>query len=301
MASDSIHRYRQFAAGLDVDIPCAPLYQLKLDIQRIKADSQLARSSRLSLTEFVRLYRNQTASDPRPNKDLFELPRQADPNLQHLVGRWNSVVQNGVEPIWNSDKPQLQLTRPQNHKSIDNYLPQVRENLAKGQRDGRYLIVEVDLLDEWRHVFISPIGVVEKIGELTSIRVISDYSFPDGASVNDFSNRVDSPEISYNPPKDIARRILELRIRFPCHPILIFMLGDVSGAFRHIPVSAQHEHMFAFRFEGLLIIDLSCGFGWCGSPAYYSLAGSLINYLYQQQRPQPALAPLDSSSFVGNV
>ncbi|ETP19848.1 hypothetical protein F441_06301 [Phytophthora nicotianae CJ01A1] len=149
-------------------------------------------------------------------------------------------------------------------------------------------------------IFLNPIGVAEKTGELTSIRVINDYSFPDGASVNDFSNRVDFPEISYNPPKDIARQILELRIRFPCHPILI-MLGDVSGAFCHIPVSAQHVHMFAFRFEGLLIIDLSCGFGWCGSPAYYSLAGSLINYLYQQQRPQPALAPLDSSSFVGNV
>ncbi|ETL43364.1 hypothetical protein L916_06109, partial [Phytophthora nicotianae] len=44
---------------------------LKLDIQLIKADSQLARRSRLSLTEFVRLYRNQTASDPRPNKDLL--------------------------------------------------------------------------------------------------------------------------------------------------------------------------------------------------------------------------------------
>eukprot|EP00644_Phytophthora_capsici_P014398 jgi/Phyca11/98724/e_gw1.3.1220.1 len=208
----------------------APSDTLQLDTQRIQADSQLARRCKLQLADFVRVYRGQTLSDPRPNKDLFELPLPADSNLRSLTERWNAVVRNGVEPIWHSDKPQQQPTRPQNHKSINQFIPQVREHLAKGQRDGRYLIVEVDLLDKWGHVFISPVGVVEKSGSSTSIRVINDYSFPEGASVNDFSNRVDFPEISYNPPRDIARRIFELRTRFPGHPILM-MLGDVSGAF----------------------------------------------------------------------
>ncbi|POM64785.1 Hypothetical protein PHPALM_19646 [Phytophthora palmivora] len=38
------------------------------------------------------------------------------------------------------------------------------------------------------------------------------------------------------------------------------MIGDVSGAFRHIPVHADSVHMFAFIFEDLLVIDLSCRF-----------------------------------------
>ncbi|ETN04860.1 hypothetical protein PPTG_14619 [Phytophthora nicotianae INRA-310] len=39
--------------------------------------------------------------------------------------------------------------------------------------------------------------------------------------------------------------------------------------------------MFAFVFEDLLVVDLSCGFGWCGSPAFYTLVGSIINALYE--------------------
>ncbi|OWZ01271.1 LOW QUALITY PROTEIN: hypothetical protein PHMEG_00027378 [Phytophthora megakarya] len=38
--------------------------------------------------------------------------------------------------------------------------------------------------------------------------------------------------------------------------------------------------MFAFMFDGYVVIDLSCGFGWCASPAFYSLAGDVINDLY---------------------
>lgn len=41
--------------------------------------------------------------------------------------------------------------------------------------------------------------------------------------------------------------------------------------------------MFSFRYEDILVVDLSwgsCGFGWCGSPAFYTVAGRLINHLY---------------------
>lgn len=39
--------------------------------------------------------------------------------------------------------------------------------------------------------------------------------------------------------------------------------------------------MFCFRYENFLVIDLSCGFGWCGSPAFYAVAGKLINHIYE--------------------
>ncbi|ETM02160.1 hypothetical protein L917_01324 [Phytophthora nicotianae] len=116
-----------------------------------------------------------------------------------------------------------------------------------------------------------------------------------GAAVNDFTDRCNFPDVSYNPPKDIARRIWELRIRFPGHPLLM-MIGDVSGAFRHIPTNADHMHMFAFQFDDFIVIDLSCGFDWCGSPAFYSVSGSPFNALYESQHPPANLAPIDSTS-----
>ncbi|POM69434.1 Hypothetical protein PHPALM_14279 [Phytophthora palmivora] len=35
------------------------------------------------------------------------------------------------------------------------------------------------------------------------------------------------------------------------------MLGDVAGAFRHVPLVANAGHMFGFRFDEFLITDLS--------------------------------------------
>ncbi|KAE8967357.1 hypothetical protein PR003_g29201 [Phytophthora rubi] len=137
-------------------------------------------------------------------------------------------------------------------------------------------------------IYISPIGVVEKDG--TDIRVINDYSCPAGASINDYSNRTNLPVITYNPPGDIARRIFTLRQDYPDARILL-MLGDVAGAFWHVPISADDAHMFAFVLEEYLVVDLACGFGWCGSPAWYFLPGTLINGLYEDTPCPSTTAP----------
>ncbi|POM76601.1 Hypothetical protein PHPALM_6142 [Phytophthora palmivora] len=100
---------------------------------------------------------------------------------------------------------------------------------------------------------ISATAVVDKSGSKTTIRVINNYSFPGGVSVNDFTSTFNFPTISYDPPRDIARRIFALRKRHPGHPILM-MLGDMSGMFRHIPMNADHVHMFTFRFEGFVVL-----------------------------------------------
>ncbi|KAG7391435.1 hypothetical protein PHYPSEUDO_004970 [Phytophthora pseudosyringae] len=100
--------------------------------------------------------------------------------------------------------------------------------------------------------------------------MINDYSYPRGASVNEVTNRDDFPSISYNPLRDIARRIRELRSQHPDEEVLV-MLGDVSGAFRHVPVHENEVHMFVFMFDDYVVIDLSCGFGWRGSPALREL------------------------------
>ncbi|KAE9324848.1 hypothetical protein PF008_g17015 [Phytophthora fragariae] len=57
--------------------------------------------------------------------------------------------------------------------------------------------------------------------------------------------------------------------------------------------------MFAFIVDDILVIDLACGFGWCGSPAWYFLPGALINGLYENAvlTPPVSLQPPLSGLF----
>ncbi|OWZ15076.1 hypothetical protein PHMEG_00011349 [Phytophthora megakarya] len=97
--------------------------------------------------------------------------------------------------------------------------------------------------------FISPIGTVDRVGgPLEDVRLINDYSFPEGKSVNDYTDRGNFPPVY---------------------------------AFRHVILITIAVHMFAFCFEQWLVVDLSCGFGWFGSPTFYSLAATIINHLYE--------------------
>lgn len=59
------------------------------------------------------------------------------------------------------------------------------------------------------------------------------------------------------------------------------MLRDVSRSFRHVPVHKDAVHMLTFLYDGYVFIDLASGLGWCGSPAFYALAGSVLNDLYE--------------------
>lgn len=299
-ARDVHEHVHTYASTFGLTPPPADTSDDTLDVSSISFLSDLARRSRLSLPAFVRLLRGQTDADTRPNKNLYELPTPSDAAYSDVYRRWNEVVRHGVRPVWLPTKPSIQARRPENHQTLQGCVANVRRHIRKGQRDGRYLIVEESMLDQWQELFLSPIGAVEKESpEGMDIRIINDYSYPRGSSVNDFTERDDFPDISYNPPRDIALRIHELRTRHPDARVLT-TLGDVSGAFRHVPVNEDEVHMFAFAFEGFVVIGLACGFGWCGSPAFYSLAGTIINHLYTTSRPRLP-SPLDNSAFIGNV
>ncbi|ETP38298.1 hypothetical protein F442_14065 [Phytophthora nicotianae P10297] len=223
-----------------------------IDTNQVGFLSMLAHHSQLSLPNFIRLFRNQSSSDSRPNKALFELPVPPNSKRAHVFPHWNSIVRSGVQPRWRSTKPSSQTTRPPNHNSIASHTASIRRHIRTGQRDGRFFVLHESVLKLWPEVFISPIGIAEKGDNDT--RLIDDYSYPRGCSVNDFTDDGNFPSISYNPPGDIAR------------------------PFRHVPIHEDAVHMFAFIFDGYVVIDLSCGFGW-----------------------GPTTSSVDSSNFVGNV
>lgn len=252
-----------------------------IDHDQVRFWSELSRRGKYTLPDLVRILRGETKADPRPNKDLYEVKKQRDPDINTTIEQWNEIVRHGVVPSWLHSKPAQQRVRPSNHRPINGKASHIRRHLRKGQLEGRYLVVDASLLEQWPEVFISPLSVVDKPGQMAGdIRLINDYSFPIAASVNDYTDRSNHPSISYNPPRAIARRIHRLKHSNSAANVRM-MLGDVAGAFRHIPIQADSVHMFGFLFENHLIIDLSCGFGWCGSPAYYAVAGKLINYLYE--------------------
>ncbi|OWZ16886.1 hypothetical protein PHMEG_0009256 [Phytophthora megakarya] len=143
---------------------------------------------------------------------------------------------------------------------------------SKWSRDKSHYLPSPDasLVDLWPEMCISHLASIAKVGTSVDICLITDYSIPEGQSVNDVTDRENFPSIRIHGPalSHVGKCIL-------------IKLGDVSGAFRYIPVRADSVHMFGFVFENLLVIVLACELGWCGSPAFYSLAGKIINYLYE--------------------
>ncbi|OWZ01371.1 hypothetical protein PHMEG_00027254 [Phytophthora megakarya] len=244
-----------FASTFVVVIPPSSAQGDNIDTYLATTLSDLAVRARLSLAAFVRLF----------SKSQSEL--------------WNRIIREGVQPKWTQAKPQTQQHRPKNHKRSDEHAAAVRRHVRKDQLEGRYLVFDDRVLELWPEVFISLVDVVGKAVHDT--RMINDYSYPRRVAVNDFTDRENFQSIAYNPPGDIARRLHDLRLSYPDEKVLL-MFRDVSGAFRHVPVHEEYVTIFSFMLTATWVIALSCGFGWCGSTVFYSLAATVINDIYEQ-------------------
>ncbi|RLN95758.1 hypothetical protein BBJ28_00011833 [Nothophytophthora sp. Chile5] len=209
---------------------------------------------------------------------------------------WEDIVRHGVRPSWLHPFPK-QDAPPKNHASAVGALNAIVKSIRKGQAAGQYLVLDIDMLNLLEGITCSPFGAVQKGDSLltTEARMIHDLSFPANSSVND--NTVDdaSVEVSYDGPQSIARRILEVEAEFPGKAKM--MSGDVAGAFRHIPIHADHVGRFAGTIQelGVLIIDLACPFGWTQSPMQYWIAGAAISHLYASTAPQWPRQPIAAS------
>ncbi|KAG3112373.1 hypothetical protein PI124_g8406 [Phytophthora idaei] len=257
----------------------------------------------MSLPDFIRLLRGESGTDPSPNKAL-RVP-QAHPawgSYKH-ASQWEDIVRQGVIPEWRPGLPR-QAEPPPNNASSRRALPALITNLRKGQDTNRYLVLDIDLLPQLEGVFCSPFGAVQKGDKpiTEDARIIHDLSFPKGESINDFTAPKVAVDICYDGAKDIATRIENVEGEFPGRTRM--MSGDVSGAFRDIPVHAEH----ADRFEGtipelgVLIFDLCCPFGRPNSPAEYWIAGGAINSLYSSARPVWSRQPVHGAGpFDGKV
>jgi hypothetical protein len=112
-------------------------------------------------------------------------------------------------------------------------------------------------------------------------RIVHNESFPrnHGKSLNAATTNIPL-EIVHDGVKQITHWGLGEAHRTPDD--VVMMTGDVSGAFRHIPINCW----FCGHFSGyipeldIIVLDLSLPIGWTGSPVAYSIAGQAIKAIH---------------------
>jgi len=266
----------------------------------VKSYSAFLRQRHGLLGDLIQLHRGETHRDRRPNKHLV-IPEADFPHK----ARWAHIVDNGVIPMFHSPIP-VQSAPPKNHKSWTEAFPLLIRDIAKGQARGEYLLLEGDLLPmlmQSKQIFLSPFGGAPKDGKpLTeSARIVHDESFPrnHGTSINSATTNIPL-EIHHDGVKQIARWGLDEAARYPDD--VVMMPGDVSGAFRHIPINCW----FCGRFSGyvpelnLIVVNLSLPFGWTGSPVTYSIAGQAIKAIHNSRPGFQNLVYCDDHIMIGH-
>ncbi|GMF51929.1 unnamed protein product [Phytophthora fragariaefolia] len=154
------------------------------------------------------------------------------------------------------------------------------KNIRKEQDRWRCFVLELDILDIWPEVRISPFGVVDKgnTDPLVNGQAIHDLSFPDGASINDATDTASLCQLMFQPCDAIAREIMCQQDLHPDTDVLL-QAGD-----RHVGTHSRSAYLFGGRLEAAnaLVIDTSAAFGWSGSPASYDVGGGAIAYLHDR-------------------
>ncbi|RLN54448.1 hypothetical protein BBJ29_007964 [Phytophthora kernoviae] len=145
------------------------------------------------------------------------------------------------------------------------------------------MVLDMDMLEQWPEIVISPFGMVDKGDDDASIsgRTIHDLSFPEGSSINDCTDQDSITKPDYNHCDAVATEILRAKHNHPEAEIQI-MAGDVASAFRNISIHSNSVCLFAglIEKENVLVIELSAPFGWTGSPGFYEIFGGAISHVH---------------------
>ncbi|KAJ8574812.1 hypothetical protein ON010_g4400 [Phytophthora cinnamomi] len=108
--------------------------------------SQLARRSRLSLPDLVRIVRGESSADSRPNKALnpstYSLLLQGYPHCAFMM----RIATEGFRVRWLHQRPN-QTQRPRNHRSAVTCSDRVASRIAAGEATGTYLVVDAERFD----------------------------------------------------------------------------------------------------------------------------------------------------------
>ena len=261
-------------------VPGQGAVRFQLDNPLKAALSEFVRRTRMPLPAFVELLRGQTVEDYRPNKQLSPHVIAATCAGYPQLATMLEVVRDGVR-VRTSQTLRTGDSIPRNHGSACERMNVLVKNLRKEQDKNRVLVVDLDILQLWPEVFVSPYGVIDKGSDdpTTSGRTIHDLSFPEGASVNDATDQAAVPRPEYRHCEAVAQEILRLKAENPTATVKL-QAGDVASAFRHLGIHSESVRYFGATIPELnaLVLELCAPFGWTSSPAFYELFGRAISF-----------------------
>jgi len=276
-----VDTFTRLQLPVPADNPKLSIHGFNLDV--VASYSAFLRQRKGPLGDLIQLHRGESRLDSRPNKHLV-VPEADFPHKD----RWVHIVQHGVVPMFHTPLP-VQSTPPKNHKSWTEAFPLLIRDVAKGQRRGEYLILDGDLLPllmQSKQIYLSPFGGAPKDGRPLAecARIVHDESYPrnHGTSINAATTNIPL-EIHHDGVKQIAQWGLDAAARWPDD--VVMMTGDVSGAFRHIPINCRFCGYFSGYIPELniIVVNLSLPFGWTGSPVTYYIAGQAIKAIHNSR------------------
>ncbi|ETP51848.1 hypothetical protein F442_03071 [Phytophthora nicotianae P10297] len=241
--------------------------------------SRLVEKLQLTLTETIRLWRNESLEDRRPNKSMD--PIWLDILLHGYRHHHCAVAVATFGVSHNFTGPRSPDTEPaRNHASARDFNRALLSSIGDGQTQGTYLVLDLPVALRWSALRFSPFGCVPKkdFNPTECARLIHDLSYPEDSSINHCSTQSKLPDLNYESVRRIARRIEELAERHPTLKIKL-LKGDVKTAFRLIAVATSLAAHFAGSMGDLAVIDLALPFGWPGSPPFYGVFGEGMSFL----------------------
>ena len=119
-------------------------------------------------------------------------------------------------------------------------------------------------------------GVIPKKHQPGQWRLITDLSFPEGASVND---AIDSSLCSlvYTSVEHVAEVALKLG------PGSLLAKIDIKSAYRLIPVHPLDRHMLGMQWEGLAYVDGMLPFGLRSAPKIFNAVADALEWCIAKQ------------------
>lgn len=135
-------------------------------------------------------------------------------------------------------------------------------------------------------------GVIPKGHNTGKWRLITDLSFPKGASINDGIDPC-LCSLTYSSVEEVAEQVARLG------PGALLAKIDIESAYRIIPVHPQDRHLQAVRWEGKIYVDPMLPFGLRSAPKIFNAVADALNWHLQQSGIQFIRHYLDDFIIVG--
>ena len=259
-------------------------FTLDHPLETAKILSALCVAVQHDVASVIRLVRDQTPSDNRPNKHLrpclYKKHLSSYPALEHLC----AIATDGFKSRVRNFQPPRPLHK--NHTSALERAPAVQKRLFKEVTRGRTILMEEDTAIKDPRVNTCPYGVAPKknVDYEVDGRIVHNASFPSGSSVND-AVPVEKLPAGTDALVAIARRALECYQLYPGVEIRA-MCADVDSGFQNAPSHESTALLFGGRIPGttLVALSLTAIFGFKDSPAIFRILAQAAQHYHGQGR-----------------